>query len=628
MLKLAFTVARWFHRLLNKGKEFACAGSGAVAMIFAIALIPVMLMLGVAVDYTRTAMMRSRLQNAVDFAALRVGAQASLTAAQHQQLAVQMVAASMGATDASLTVTETDLPGGAGWQVTAKGAQPTAFMSLAGISSVPFSATAQAASQMTTSSGTPITNINVHLLVDTSQSMAVGADASDRSTMSGSELGCSYACHSGVAAYATATDACRGPTNTTVSITDGVAYAHGLSNATTKTTVNLRIDAIKKALTNLINQTSANAAGNGAKLNIALYTFANNFETVQALTNNYPALKTAVANLDIAGAGGAGGGGTSLQTALQQIQTQIGTSGNGSSASSPLNYILLISDGLYDNANPLATTYAPAAQPICQQTCVCQDNYGNLCNNGWNNNGQCNNYYHDDNQCNNQDQGHYNQCHPVTQTNCAASTTSGPGIVGNSSPGNSDSLYSGNVGNSANANNVFNFALDANSNLLTGDQGNSDHWSVGAATAGTLCYPASTTKSNGLGVAPYVTPTGAASAPPCIPDPVNGGNFELAPINPSWCAPLTAAGAKVVTLYTTYILDNPNPTAPTDSQYYDWRVWYMQNYPGFLTSLQTNMASCATSSNYAYQATTSTDITTTVTSIFNSLTTAPLHLVK
>ena len=89
-------------------------------------------------------------------------------------------------------------------------------------------------------------------------------------------------------------------------------------------------------------------------------------------------------------------------------------------------------------------------------------------------------------------------------------------------------------------------------------------------------------RSNPIGIAPYVLPnTTTVNAPPCIPDPVNGGNFELAPITPSWCTPLTTAGAKVVTLYTTYMLPTPSSTItanlkstdPSIEQYYDWRMF-------------------------------------------------------
>ncbi len=622
-------------------KAFLGARAGAVTMMFALAVIPIMLILGVAVDYSRATTARARLQGAVDAAALQVGTQTGMTAAQHQLLASNVVKADLGneASSLNVNVTESDLGNGS-WKVTATASLQTTIMKLANIPAMTLNASAQSSSQATTTSGNPLKNINMYFLVDASQSMGVGANESDRQTMSSSSLQCSFACHSGVAAYTTTTDACRGPSQS-VTVTDGETYAHEQG-------VTLRIDAIKTALANAIAQAQQIAAANGLTLQIALYSFDNSFHTLHSLTNNWSALTTAVNTLDIAGANQGGGGGTNLQTALQQVQSLTGTNGDGSSASSPLNYVVLISDGLYDNANALASTYVPAPAPVCTTQWQCLDDNGNQCGvyqQGWGDGGQQQGWGDGGQQHRWGDGGNHNQCGgwnndwnncQPQQVQTCTTTYSGATIQGNPTPGASNSLYNGNVGNIANANNVDNYSLDANLNLLTGDQNNADHWSVGAAQTGTLCYPNATTGSNPIGQSPYVTPTGAANPPPCIPDPVNGGNFELAPINPSWCQPLSNAGAKVVTLYTTYIMDNPKPTNPTDSQYYDWRVYYMQNYQGvingqnqsFLTSLQTGMASCATSTNYAYQATTSKDIQTALSSIMSSLTTTPLHLAK
>ncbi len=614
MLRSTSHVKELLRSLQRSGRDFSGARAGAVAMMFALAAIPLFLVLGVAIDYSRATTAKSHLQSAVDAAALQVGAQAALSATQHQTLAANTVTADLGtaAPGLNVNVTETDLGNGS-WKVSATGSVQTTVMKLAQIPAMTINATSQASSLLTTPGGNVIKNINVHFLVDTSQSMGVGADETDRVNMSASSLQCSFACHSGVAAYTTSTDACRGPSKS-VSVVDGVTYAH-------QQNIKLRIDVIKTALGNLVAQASQTAAANGQTIKLALYSFDNNFRTLQSLTSTYSQFTTAVNALDIAGANEGGGGGTNLQTALQQVQSQIGTNGDGTSAGSPLNYVVLISDGLYDNANALANTFTPAPAPVCQQQCQCVDYWGNQCGqwqNGWG---------HDHDQCGGYNDNGWNNCHQQCTQTCTSNYT-GTTITGTSTPGSSDSLYNGNVGNVANTNNVYNYALDANLNLLTGDQNNNDHWSVGAAQTGTLCYPNATKGSNPLGTTPYVTPTGTPNPPPCIPDPVNGGNFELAPINPSWCQAVTNAGAKVVTLYTTYVMDNPNPTAPTDSQYNDWRVYYMQNYPGFMTSLQTSMAACATSSNLAYQATTSTQIATALTSIFSNLTTGPLHLVK
>lgn len=619
-------------RFLRRGrKDFARARSGVVAVIFALALLPVLFLLGVVVDYSRATTMKSRLQGAVDLAVLRVGSQPSLTAAEHLQIAQQMVAADLGsdATALGVKVTENDLPGGAGWKVSVTGTMQNSILPVVGVSSETIGASAQAAAQLTTLAGTAVTNINIHLLIDTSQSMGVGADSTDQTNMTKSSLQCAYACHSSVAAATTLTDACKGPEKT-ATISDGVTYAHEQGYS-------LRIDAVKTALTNFINQAKTNAAATGATINIALYTFASGFTTVQALTDNYTTLTTAVSGLDIASESS----GTSLELALTSVQAKVGTTvGDGSSSSKPLTYVVIVSDGLYDDANPLQTSYVAAPTPTCTTTCTCQDDNGNTCSNQCTQDNQCSN---DNGHGNNGhgNNGHNNNCHAVTSQTCDTNTYAGSTIEGSATAGSSNSLYSGNVGNTANAGNLYNYALDDNLNLLTGSQTNTDHWSVGAAQTGTLCYPNAGTL-NPIGIAPYVLPnTTTVNAPPCIPDPVNGGNFELAPITPSWCTPLTTAGAKVVTLYTTYMLPTPSSTItanlkstdPSIEQYYDWRVYYMQNYTNssgqtFLQSLQANMASCASSTADAYTATTSTEINTAMQSIIGAATTTPLHLVK
>ncbi len=72
--------------------------SGAVALIFALALIPIFLALGVALDYSRATSAKSALQNASDAAALAAGANPAETQAQHLLLAASRAAANLGTT--------------------------------------------------------------------------------------------------------------------------------------------------------------------------------------------------------------------------------------------------------------------------------------------------------------------------------------------------------------------------------------------------------------------------------------------------------------------------------------------------------------------------------------------------
>jgi len=111
MSRFACVVAALLRSLRRSGNEFVGMRSGAVAVIFALAAIPIFLMLGVAVDYGRATLAKSHLQGAVDSAAIQVGAQAlaqpNLTQAQLQQLAANMVAVNLGASAASLNLSVT-----------------------------------------------------------------------------------------------------------------------------------------------------------------------------------------------------------------------------------------------------------------------------------------------------------------------------------------------------------------------------------------------------------------------------------------------------------------------------------------------------------------------------------------
>ncbi len=63
----------------NRGAEFLSNKDGNAIMIFGLSLLPVMLMLGATLDYTRFTMMRAALQQAVDSAALMVASKMTST---------------------------------------------------------------------------------------------------------------------------------------------------------------------------------------------------------------------------------------------------------------------------------------------------------------------------------------------------------------------------------------------------------------------------------------------------------------------------------------------------------------------------------------------------------------------
>jgi Flp pilus assembly protein TadG len=142
--------------------------SGAVTMIFAFAIIPLLLVMGIAIDFSRATSAKSRLQESADAAVLAAGSQPSVTQAQRLLLAANRVASNFGTsvspavqgsslcggslssclkllptkTLSNITVSESESPGT--WTVSVNAQLQTAVMQLAKISTLNLNATSQA----------------------------------------------------------------------------------------------------------------------------------------------------------------------------------------------------------------------------------------------------------------------------------------------------------------------------------------------------------------------------------------------------------------------------------------------------------------------------------------------------
>ncbi len=125
-------------RILRKASGFGRADDGNVAMILAIAAIPTLSAVGMAIDYTRAVSARSAMQEAVDATALMLAQDAAnVTASQLTTKAQNYFNAlytGKGVTSVSVAATYTANTGsGSTVLVTASGNLPTDFMMLAGM---------------------------------------------------------------------------------------------------------------------------------------------------------------------------------------------------------------------------------------------------------------------------------------------------------------------------------------------------------------------------------------------------------------------------------------------------------------------------------------------------------------
>lgn len=92
-----------FDVLRREGRRFARHKGGNVAMMWAAGVFVLLGMVGVSIDFARAATAKAALQNAIDAAALAIGAKPNLTQAQRELLAEQYMAANLNL-DASLGV--------------------------------------------------------------------------------------------------------------------------------------------------------------------------------------------------------------------------------------------------------------------------------------------------------------------------------------------------------------------------------------------------------------------------------------------------------------------------------------------------------------------------------------------
>jgi Flp pilus assembly protein TadG len=342
---------------------------GVAAIIMALCAPVLILMIGFAIDYGYALNVNQRLNEAADSAVLAVtspsatsarggivqgasGCSSSSTACwsyyfalntftfNTSNLPIAAVTPTLSITNVNNKITAT---------LTYSTSVPTFFSGIVGMSTIPISGHAQA-------TASPLTYVNYYILLDVSNSMGIAASLADQQALFTATLnkygqGCQFGCH--------VPDTGQTVTNEYL--------AHSLS-----TPVTLRIDAAKTAILDIINA-AANLNSNG-NIKIGLYTMnqdPNNSSTaltvtqVQAPTTSQSALTTAVGNIDLGGnlvTNGSSRGDTNFSQQLTDFTTyfKATTNGTGLTPSSPLNYVLIVTDGVAD------TTVSPC--PVSTNT--------------------------------------------------------------------------------------------------------------------------------------------------------------------------------------------------------------------------------------------------------------------
>ncbi|MCM5552029.1 pilus assembly protein TadG-related protein [Pleomorphomonas sp. NRK KF1] len=317
--------------------------SGAVSVIFALLILPLMIAVGAAVDYAIAARTREMLQAAADAAA--VGAISMSSSAVKQVIASGTSGEIKVAESDALKIAQTNFSGSRFSDITSSQISvqytgntfssdvaltsevPTYFVRIFGVDTVTVSVRATAQNK-------PIYYYNFYVLIDNSPSMGLGATAADISALEAVNGGCAFACHITGASY------------------DTYALAQ-------KQGITLRYKVVSRAVQSMItNAAASQLVSNQYKM--AVYSLGADAQTtkltqVAGLSSSLASVASAAANVDLMTIPYQNYNNdqqTDLLAALNGIRSIMGVSGSGLSANDPIKVLFLISDGVEDAERP------------------------------------------------------------------------------------------------------------------------------------------------------------------------------------------------------------------------------------------------------------------------------------
>ncbi|WP_146986487.1 TadE/TadG family type IV pilus assembly protein [Bradyrhizobium macuxiense] len=337
--------------LIRTISRFRRDRSGNIAMIFGLALLPLLIAVGCAVDYSRANQIRSKLISAADAASVGSIAKASpgfiaagaMTSdgeisageADARKIFNGNIFNQNGFTLTSVTPTMTKSGGTITSTVQFSADVPTMFLGVMGRSKVSVSGTSTSTANM------PL-YIDFYLLLDNSPSMGVGATPTDVTALVNATTGnsfkpndqCAFACHD----Y-------NDPNN-----------YYNLAKSLGVTT---RIDVLRSATQQLMD-TAAATQTYSSQFRMAIYDFGASSATyglrsLFSLSSSLSSAKSAAGNIDLMGVYGNNDSYTadkdSQFTAIfPQINNAIANPGAGTS-SAPMKYLFFVSDGVADEPN-------------------------------------------------------------------------------------------------------------------------------------------------------------------------------------------------------------------------------------------------------------------------------------
>ena len=317
-------------KLIQKFKRDA---SGVTAMMFALSVMVLVGFIGLTADFALGFRAKSALTSYADAAALAAaGAARDYILSQNGYSAAQASEAKQIAEEAARKYFADNATGNLSGtvpssikvefegrsvvaEVTFSKDLKTVFGPLFGVSELNLEGTSQALASMPGF-------IDLHLLIDTSGSMALGVGSSEQAMLK-ANLGCAFACHDGVSV--------RGYAD---------AYAYATSN-----NITLRYDAVNSGITELMDLIDEQP-GHKNFVRTAVYSFDNTLHTDSNLTSNTSVIRRKLPTAPATS--GEHEGATHFNEIIGEVIRKIGVGGDGSSASKRTQLLIIATDGVQD----------------------------------------------------------------------------------------------------------------------------------------------------------------------------------------------------------------------------------------------------------------------------------------
>jgi Flp pilus assembly protein TadG len=331
-------------------ERFLREAQGNVAVTFALCIVPIVFLVGMALDYASAIARHQRLNAAADSAALAAVSPSlmSKSATQAQTVATNVFSAQASAVAGvtfdppTVTVTQSGLARNATVSFTATSANY--FPNVLGKTSWPLSGTS-------TAGAASAANIDFYMMLDNSPSMAIAATTAGINTMLANTsqqengAGCAFACHQ---SNPNSTDTPGNPTGW-----DNYRVAQSLNVVT-------RIQNMATATKALTSTATSLAAQTNTTFRMGVYTFntsnlGTTLTTVQSLTSNLSQAGTAAAGVDVlevytqnnlTSSLYDGDTDTDFGSAITSMNGIMTTPGTGASGSAPLGLLFIVTDGV------------------------------------------------------------------------------------------------------------------------------------------------------------------------------------------------------------------------------------------------------------------------------------------